>query len=69
LYGWGSTKYSRFGILGEEVIPPKLIPLKTAVKFISAGNWHSMFIDNIGKLYSAGHNKQGACGSGTFENI
>jgi alpha-tubulin suppressor-like RCC1 family protein len=48
---------------------PKLIPLKFQVEIISCGNWHSMLIDKNKKVYSAGHNKQGACGVGNFENV
>lgn len=69
LYGWGNVKYSRFGIQSGEDIPvPRLIPIKIQAKIISTGNWHSMMIDSNQKVYSAGHNKQGACGTGNFEN-
>lgn len=70
LYGWGNTKYSRFGIVANEVIPvPRLIPLKVQARIISAGNWHSMFIDSNGRVWAAGHNKQGACGVGHFDAV
>lgn len=47
LWGWGSTKYNRFGLSGAEIIPvPKKIPLKIKVDKISAGNWHSLVIDS-----------------------
>jgi len=70
LYGWGNTKYSRFGIVSNEDIPiPKQIPIKIQAKIISAGNWHSMVIDSNSRVYSVGHNKQGACGTGDFNNV
>jgi len=69
LYGWGSAKYNRFGLSGEDINIPKLIPLKVEARIISAGNWHSMFIDSNGKLFAAGHNKQGACGTSNFETV
>jgi alpha-tubulin suppressor-like RCC1 family protein len=28
-----------------------------------------MLIDSNGKVYSVGHNKQGACGTGDFNNV
>lgn len=71
LWGWGSTKYDRFGVGGgPEVIPiPKKIPLKVKVNKISAGNWHSLIIDSQGILHGTGHNKYGALGVGNFENV
>ena len=68
LYGWGNTKYSRFGLY-DEVPVPKQIPLKVVARAISAGNWHSMLVDDKGRLFAAGHNKQGACGTGHFNNV
>lgn len=41
--------------------------LKAKAHIISAGNWHSMIIDSNSNIYAAGHNKQGACGTGNFE--
>lgn len=69
LYGWGSAKYNRFGLAGEDISVPRLIPLKIQARTIAAGNWHSMFIDINGKLFAAGHNKQGACGTGNFDIV
>ena len=47
LWGWGTTKYNRFGIGGPDLIPaPKKIPLKFKVNKISAGNWHTLIIDS-----------------------
>lgn len=67
MFGWGAVKYHRFGIVSaEDLTVPKMIPLKVSVKAISAGNWHSMLIDYNGKVWACGHNKQGACGIGTF---
>ena len=36
---------------------------------MSAGNWHALAIDKSGKIYATGHNKQGACGMGHFNNV
>lgn len=69
IYGWGTTKYNRFGISGDDIAVPKLIPIKIQVRTMSAGNWHSMVIDSNGKIYATGHNKQGACGVGHFNNL
>ena len=69
LFGWGATKYNRYGILGEDLTVPKQVPLKVQARSISAGNWHSMLIDSQGKLHAVGHNKQGACGIGSFNNV
>ena len=67
LYGCGATKYNRFGIVSnEDILIPRLIPLKIQVEAISAGNWHSLIIDKHKQAYSVGHNKQGACGVGHF---
>jgi alpha-tubulin suppressor-like RCC1 family protein len=69
LYGWGNTKDNRFGLSGEGINVPRLIPLKVQARAIAVGNWHSMFIDTDGKLWATGHNKQGACGTGSFDNL
>lgn len=69
LYAWGTTKYNRYGLSGEDQPVPRLIPLKVPIKGIAAGNWHSLLIDAEGKVLAAGHNKQGACGVGSFENV
>ena len=46
LWGWGSTKYNRYGVAGEEeLMSPVKIGLKIRVREIAAGNWHSMLID------------------------
>ena len=36
---------------------------------IAAGNWHSLLVDELGELFAIGHNKYGACGNGTFDNL
>jgi alpha-tubulin suppressor-like RCC1 family protein len=47
IWGWGATKYNRFGVGGPDLIPvPKKIPLKFKVNKISAGNWHTLVTDN-----------------------
>lgn len=69
VYGWGAAKNSRYGISGDDSFVPRPIPIKIQAKSIAAGNWHSMLIDCNGKVHSVGHNKQGACGVGTFTNV
>lgn len=36
---------------------------------IATGNWHSILVDDSGDLYAVGHNKYGACGNGTLDNL
>ena len=55
-------------LANEEITIPRLIPIKIQAKSISTGNWHSMLVDSNQKAYAAGHNKQGACGTGSFDN-
>ena len=70
LFGWGNNKYHRFGLPNDEDIPvPKPIPLKVQAIIIAAGNWHSMLIDQDSHVWASGHNKQGACGVGSFDNV
>lgn len=69
IYGWGTTKYSKYGYSGDDTQIPRLIPFFNKVKLIAAGNWHSLLVDINGDLYSVGHNKYGSCGNGTFENL
>jgi alpha-tubulin suppressor-like RCC1 family protein len=66
LFAWGAAKYNRYGFTGDDQPVPRNSPLKVPIKAIAAGNWHSLLIDVEGRVHAAGHNKQGACGVGSF---
>ena len=39
------------------------------VRYIAAGNWHTMIIDADRNVYGIGHNKYGQLGLGHFETV
>lgn len=77
MWGWGQTKYNRFGhskdiekVLKDEFAKaPYRINLKIKVNKIAAGNWHSLLTDMNANLFGCGHNRSGALGTGNFENV
>jgi alpha-tubulin suppressor-like RCC1 family protein len=71
VYACGSGRYGQLGTGDEE---DRLTPVKISfpvgtnpIKEISAGRTHSMFLDEVGKVYTCGHSEDGNMGTGTRE--
>mmetsp|Transcript_7790 Transcript_7790/g.9391 ORF Transcript_7790/g.9391 Transcript_7790/m.9391 type:complete len:132 (-) Transcript_7790:698-1093(-) len=64
VYTWGANARGRTGHPEDVKMidrPTKVAALKNIVE-ISAGYWHSLALDNRGKIFSAGNNKDGELG-------
>lgn len=71
VYGWGSNMYDQLGLegFGSSPQPIELVLLagKTIVE-IACGSYHSIVIDNTGKLYAFGNNMYGQLGIESSDN-
>ncbi len=69
MYGFGSNIYGQLG-LNYNVsynlpISRLVIPSKHKIINISCGSYHTLVLDQVGNLYSAGKGQDGALGQST----
>ena len=67
-YVWGNNSYGQLGIFDEEqkISKPKLVDffLDRKMKMAAAGSNHSLFLSELGQVFSAGFNEFGQLGIG-----
>lgn len=65
VYAWGNNDFGQCGANSNEGISfaPHLVNFdqyyRTNIKQISAGSYHSAFVDDIGRLFMVGRGEQG----------
>lgn len=69
---WGSNKNYNLGIEEDKLYPQQLDYFKKENIFLlsaSISTYHSLFLDNQGKVYAAGHGKHGQLGIGDTSTL
>jgi len=70
IYGFGSNASGELGVGdSNQTTSPKLVGSNTNWIALAQGNNFSLFLNNLGELYAAGTNLNGATGQGTTSGI
>ena len=73
MHAW-ATGYNAYGQLGlgkskKHTFSPKRLTLPVTIKKVSAGSFHSLFLDTNEQVWACGHNKFGQLALGNCSNV
>ncbi|MCK1999820.1 hypothetical protein MZM54_00300 [[Brevibacterium] frigoritolerans] len=64
VYGWGQNNNKQQGLPASSYVVPTLVNTLPPIKEIAMGEYHTLFLDYQGNVWSTGHNSYGQLGIG-----